>query len=208
MAKRRDTDFAERAGDQTTPAGHRTPPAELGQVEEKAELSRSEIVELARKAEAGDKEAFEKLRANRELTLECFEDLGLTSCLRKIIVQSVCSPTTLYTNYTRIKESDLIAKAVAGPTPTPLEKLLADQVSITWLSLRMREAVLEGATDVSFKQAEWMLRSVESATRRFESAVRTLAQVRRLQLPALLQVNVATQQVVTGISQAAADGQP
>lgn len=78
---------------------------------------------------------------------------------------------------------------LAGPAPTPLERLLVDRVAMTWFQLQMLELV----TPTSGKSDGWALRidrRRDQAHRRFLSSLKALAQVRRLELPAL-QVNVA-----------------
>ena len=73
---------------------------------------------------------------------------------------------------------------LAGPAPTPLERLLAERAGIVWLQLAYADAAAAQARDVSIKQALFALKRQESAHRRFLTALGALAAVRRLLPPA------------------------
>lgn len=86
-------------------------------------------------------------------------------------------------------------QSLLGEDPTPVEKVLVEQVALNWAALRAAESSL-----ANFKEGPitlYMAREarVEKAHSRFLASIRTLAQVRRLQIPAVLQLNVAEKQV-------------
>jgi len=83
---------------------------------------------------------------------------------------------------------------LAGTDPTPLERLLADRIALCWLSLHNAEARFAQTEGLTWKQTESWQRWIDAAHRRYLSAVKTLATVRKLALPAL-QVNIARRQV-------------
>jgi hypothetical protein len=87
-----------------------------------------------------------------------------------------------------------LRKELEGPDPTPIERLLAERAVLCWFVVNLYEALYFQSKDITIRQAEFQLRRVESAHRRFLSAVATLARVRKLALPAL-QVNIGTNQV-------------
>src|SRR5262249_50741233 len=68
---------------------------------------------------------------------------------------------------------------LAGPNPTPLERLLADQGGACWLAAQFGEGAA-ALTPGCREQARYELRRVESAQRRLLAAARTLALVRTL----------------------------
>lgn len=85
---------------------------------------------------------------------------------------------------------------LARPSDGPLEKLLTQQVVLSWLKLAYvewhhRHYLAAGGT---VKECGFWERRLSAAQRRFLRATETLARVRRLQLPAV-QVNIAEQQV-------------
>jgi hypothetical protein len=85
---------------------------------------------------------------------------------------------------------------LAGPDATPLEQLLVDRVVVCWLDCMYADLLkvkrLTGHHSVS--EGEYFSRRAEQAQRQFLKAVRALAMVRRLRVPAI-QVNLANQQV-------------
>src|SRR5437899_2186525 len=79
---------------------------------------------------------------------------------------------------------------LAGPNPTPLERLLAERATNCWLQVYRYELAFEQARDLTIRQAEFHQRKIDGAHRRYLSALKTLATVRKLGLPAV-QINVA-----------------
>jgi hypothetical protein len=81
-----------------------------------------------------------------------------------------------------------------GPDPTPLERLLAERAATCWFLVNWHERTFEDASGLSVAQAEYLQRKIDRAHAGFLSAVRALAQVRKLAVPAL-QMNIARNQV-------------
>ena len=83
------------------------------------------------------------------------------------------------------------------PTASAVERILIDQVVLSWLRLNHTELRYTGATSecTSASQAESWERKLSAAQRRHLRAVESLARVRRLlRLPAI-QLNIGAQQV-------------
>jgi hypothetical protein len=83
---------------------------------------------------------------------------------------------------------------LSGPSPTPLERLLVERVVACWLQVQDADIRYAQLGNVPLSQAEYAQRRMDRAHRRFLSAVKALALVRKLALP-VLQVNIAQQQV-------------
>jgi hypothetical protein len=89
----------------------------------------------------------------------------------------------------------LLKAELAGPDPTPLERLLADRVAACWLQLHYYEAILaQSLGNMTIAQGHYQQRRIDSAHRRYLAAIKTLALVRKLAVP-VLQVNIAKKQV-------------
>jgi hypothetical protein len=85
---------------------------------------------------------------------------------------------------------------LAGPSPTPLGRLLVDRIVTCWLQISDADVRAAQAKDLSPSWAEFYQRRMDRAHRRYLSAIKTLATVRRLVLPVLVgQVNIAGKQV-------------
>lgn len=78
---------------------------------------------------------------------------------------------------------------LAGPEPTPIERLLAERAAYCWLVLWRYEEKLVNAKDLTWKQAEFHQRWIDGAHKRYLSSLRTLATVRKLAVPNI-RVNV------------------
>jgi hypothetical protein len=83
---------------------------------------------------------------------------------------------------------------LAGPNPTAIERLLAERAAICWFLVNRYESVYALAKDLTIRQAEYHQARIDRAHKRFLSALKTLAMVRKLALPAI-QFNVAEQQI-------------
>jgi hypothetical protein len=83
-----------------------------------------------------------------------------------------------------------------GQAPSPLERLLVERILLSWLQVHSGDLELaqyEGSTE----GGTYRQRQVDRGHRRYLHAVRALAQVRRLLVPAL-QVNIGERQVNVG----------
>ncbi len=82
---------------------------------------------------------------------------------------------------------------VAGPLATPLETLLAEQIAMCRFHLYLCEAqVIQNQNKWTVGQGAYQQKRLDRAHHRYLSAIKMLAQVRRLQLPNVqpLQVNI------------------
>jgi len=87
---------------------------------------------------------------------------------------------------------------IAGDNPSPLERLLAERIVITWLQIQLFEGLYasnmsKGATTNA--QGKYEQKRIDQAYKRHLSAIRTLAQIRKLG-PAV-QINIAEKQINT-----------
>ena len=92
------------------------------------------------------------------------------------------------------RKLDLLRDELAGPNPTPLERLLVERIVACWLHLHHLEATYSGKEGMSLALGSYYQRSITSAQKRYLVAIKTLALVRKLAIP-VLQVNIARKQV-------------
>lgn len=112
-----------------------------------------------------------------------------------------------------VQETEEKRRELAGPNPSPLESLLIERILACWLSVAFYEhqaALITKLQDGITPQKSAVLQGrIDTTQRRYLEAIKTLAQVRRLQIPINVQVNVAAaggQQV--NLSGSLAVGQP
>jgi len=85
---------------------------------------------------------------------------------------------------------------VAGETPSPLEQLLAERVVATWLEVQLFSGLYAmGIKGGTLSQDDHRQKRLDRAHRRHLSAIRTLAQIRKIG-PAV-QINIAEKQINT-----------
>jgi hypothetical protein len=147
-----------------------------------------ELQGLSKKAEAGDKEAKRELRAAvRSSSPEVIARISnIASNYRATLARTASGGDELQLEglqayMLRMEES------VAGENPTPLEALLAERVVSCWMLVELMEALTSAwfyrgkEHRVSPQFLLQMVRIQESANRRYLAAIKTLAQVRKLQ---------------------------
>jgi hypothetical protein len=144
---------------------------------------------LSEKAEGGDKSARRELReAVRESAPKIVSrasDIGRRG--RWALIKTIAANDPL-TEEALVARLDLLRAQVAGPSPSPLEDLLAERVCSLWLLIESLELLVsaqlsrdnsEHRVPMSYLRDVWKWQ--ESASRRYLAALKTLAQVRRLQ---------------------------
>jgi hypothetical protein len=156
-----------------------------------------ELQELERRVEAGEEGARGELRrAVRESTpmviARCADVSGKS---RGMLSEAVSGGRPLIKEALEAK-AEVMRLEIAGENPTPLELLLAQDITNLWLVQEMLGAFYAG----QFQRREhkgatvsgiaFLLKMQESAHRRYLAAIRELARVRKLQAGApALQVN-------------------
>ncbi|MDP9356833.1 MAG: hypothetical protein M3R02_16380 [Chloroflexota bacterium] len=147
-------------------------------------------------ANAGDPSALADLRSLLEDHPQLWEGVGnLAREAELTLVRLVAGPNTVTKEALR-RKLDALRQEVAGPAPSPLERLLADRVVLGWLGLAVADGQYHRSLVQGLSQSddEFHQRRVERAQRRYLAAVKALAQVRRLGVPAL-QVNIGDKQI-------------
>ena len=93
------------------------------------------------------------------------------------------------------RKLDALRAELAGPNPTPVERLLVERVVASWLQVQdadVRYAQRQGS--MTLEQGDYYQRRMDRAHKRYLAALRALALVRKLAVP-VLQLNVARRQV-------------
>jgi len=103
------------------------------------------------------------------------------------------------------RKLELMRGELAGSNPTSLERLLVERVVACWLQVQDADVRYgQGQKDCTMKPGEYQQKRQDRAHKRYLSALKTLALVRKLALP-VLQVNIASKQVNVAGTCAAAE---
>jgi hypothetical protein len=93
------------------------------------------------------------------------------------------------------KKMELMRAELLGANPTPVERLLVERIVACWLQVQDADIrAAQGQKDATLRWADFHQRRMDAANKRFLSAVKALALVRKLAVPAL-QINIAKKQV-------------
>jgi hypothetical protein len=134
--------------------------------------------QLVRRANAGDAEALARLRHFLDRNPDLCERFGdLTAYAERLWTGLMAGDDQLVRESVKRHLARLKAE-LAGPSPTALEKLLVDQVVVTWLAAQHGETQAASPGGASLAQAAFRLKRAESAQRRHLAAMKTLALLR------------------------------
>jgi hypothetical protein len=173
---------------------------ELGPGDE-ADGRLSELRELSKKAESGDKDAkMELRRALKESVPEVVARCANTTRVYRLMLAEKSASGDLLAKEAIAEQAARMALQLAGDNPTPLETLLSERVASLWILVELQEALMAayyssggGKTRVSVVLQ--MARIQESTHRRYLAAIKTLAQVQKMRGPSRVQVNIGENQV-------------
>ena len=159
---------------------------------------RSELVDQLRgvveKAQDGDEEALTKVK---EIFREApgmariFADLAGEAERSLVKRLTGGDPVVREALPVRLKT---MRKELAGSDPSVLERLLAERIVACWLQLQHAEIIYaQNLGSMNITQSEYHQRRLDKLHRRYLSAIKALAQIRRMG-PAV-QINIAEKQV-------------
>ena len=149
-----------------------------------------ELETLAEKAEkTGDKEARQELRqALRTSAPEVIARCSNVSKVYRWMLADRIASGDLLEREAIVERAKLLAGEIAGENPTSLEVLLAERIASLWLLVELMEALTSAyfsrSSDYKRPATSYYLQMIkvqESANRRYLAAIKTLAQVRKLQ---------------------------
>jgi hypothetical protein len=164
--------------------------------------STSELIEdkkklmgLIDRAQDGDKDVLPTLRRvlDEEPRIARFVDLARD--VERSLVEKI-SGNDMFTQEAIPHNLEAMRKEIAGENPSPLERLLAERITVCWLELQYFEALYaQNMGDMTLAQGDYHQRRIDKAHRRYLSSIKALAQIRKLG-PAV-QINVAEKQINT-----------
>jgi hypothetical protein len=164
--------------------------------ERRATLAKLE--DLSERAQDGDEEAVLDIRK----ILDSSPDLawrfikGPAKLAESAMIDEITKNKDLASKELLRHQLESMRIEVAGENPSRLERLLAERVVATWLQVQLFEGLYAvGMKNETLSQGDYRQKRLDRAHRRHLSAVRTLAQIRKLG-PAV-QINIAEKQINT-----------
>ena len=164
-----------------------TPPKQDGEDQVLEQLQR-----LVERAEQGDEGVLGELRAALDVNPWVWQRYGdLAKQSQAAWLQLVAGRNLLLLESARRKAEQLRAE-LAGPAPSPLERLLIERIVATWLQVHYSDASYAQLKGTNPAQHTAALQRQNSAQQRYLQAVKSLATVRKLLRPAPTPVEIAT----------------
>lgn len=163
------------------------------EAEEKNQASKN-TASLVKKANNGDKDANDQLwkQLDADGRAEIFvRSLTDTACrVREIKHDSLILRTAFQRKMKQIR------KELGFETASPLERLLIERIVLCWFHLHETEVnyTAKMKESMSLERATYLQKSLDRAETRYQASVKSLAVLRRLQLPAV-QVNIGEKQI-------------
>jgi hypothetical protein len=155
-----------------------------------------EVIALIKRMHKGDKAAEAELVRRMKADNVWAETLAEGASTMRDTWINHCSSED-FTREILTARARSLKRRLIGDDPTALESLLAERIVICKLALDRAETAhissMQGES--SFKKALFYELLMDRAHRRYVHAIRALAQVQRLQLPVVAQLNVAANQV-------------
>lgn len=162
------------------------------------DAERKKVEKLLNRAQNGDKKVLPALREAMNRAPEMYRILGdLSKQVENSVVKNI-SGDDLVTKEAIPRHLSDMKRELAGDDPSPTESLLAERIAACWLQLQYYEAIYaQNLRELSIRQSEFQQKRIDQAHRRYLSAIRTLAQVRKLVKPSVAQINIAEKQINT-----------
>ena len=151
--------------------------------------------DLVLRAEKGDQRALATVRVIFDESPGYWEAFGnLTTMAENVLVKAVAGDAALFQEAIR-RQVETLKADLAGPTPSPLERLLIKRVAVCWLQMHDADARdARRASQLDVARGDYDQRRQDRAHKRYLSAIRTLLQIQRLPITSV-QVNIGAQQV-------------
>ena len=136
--------------------------------------------ELVGRANQGEKLAVTRLRAFLDVNPWLWRRAGdLSAAAERAWIDLVVGADAFKSESVRRRLAEL-KEQLRGPSPTPLESMLVDLVTASWLAVQHADIALASPAGASLGQAAFRLKRAESAQKRFLTVTKTLATLRAL----------------------------
>jgi hypothetical protein len=154
--------------------------------------------DLFKKAEKGNTKAVPEIREVLEGSPDlAWRFMDFATLAERRFIDNMTKDKDLASRETMEFQLAAMREEIAGESPSPLERLLAERIVLTWLQIQLFEGLYASNmfNSMTLAQGSYYQKRLEHTYRRHLSAIRTLAQIRKLG-PAV-QINIAEKQINT-----------
>jgi hypothetical protein len=144
----------------------------------------ADLAQLLKRAEAGDRSVLPQLRRALDGAPDLWRGYGdLAAHAEASLAMLAAGPNLLLAESLKRRLAELKAE-LGGESPSPLEKLLAERITATWLQVNYFDGLVAQAGGAGEARLRALQRQQDAAHRRHLAGVRQMAVVRRLLRPA------------------------
>lgn len=141
--------------------------------------SSSDFKQLVEQANAGDAAALKQLKQLLDENPAVWQRVGdLALHAERVLIDVITGGEKLMSESLKRSLQDLKAQ-LAGPDPSPLERLTVERITSCWLALQHVETMLIKTTPGSH-EAAFLLKRQAQADRAYQAALKSLTTVRQL----------------------------
>jgi hypothetical protein len=153
------------------------------------------LVDLIDRAQEGDEGALPLLRKVLDEVPRVARIIDLARDVERGLVEKM-SGDDVFTQEAIPRNLKAMRREIAGENPSPLERLLAERITVCWLELQYFQTIYtQNLGNLSITQSDYHQRRIDKAHRRYLSSIKVLAQIRKMG-PAV-QINIAEKQINT-----------
>ncbi len=142
-----------------------------------------ELQQLVQRAEKGDASAVPTLRRVLDANPQIWREFGDLSQHAQMALVSLAAGSNLHLRECLARKVIDMQQELAGPSPSPLVRLLAERAAACWVQVAYFDALQAQAQGMSLRQASQLRQQQDSAQRRYLGALRMLGTVQRLLPP-------------------------
>ena len=156
---------------------------------------KKKLMALVDRAQDGDTEVLPVLRKVLDEEPRIAGFVNLARDVERAVVKRIAGDD-VFTQEAMPRNLKAKRKEIAGENPSPLERLLAERITVCWLELQYFEAIhYQNIGKLTITQGDYHQRRIDKAHRRYLSSIKALAQIRKM-VPAV-QINIAEKQINT-----------
>ncbi|GAG50850.1 unnamed protein product, partial [marine sediment metagenome] len=142
--------------------------------------SRQDFDALVKKANEGNEDALAQLRQLLDNHPEIWQSVGdLAAHARMTMIRMISNGNRLLSESLH-RKAEQMERELAGTSPTPLETLAVKRVVATWLELQLTDTIHPRPQGQTLKHERFALDLKRAAQRHFDTAVKSLALVRKM----------------------------
>lgn len=156
-----------------------------------ADTEQEDMALLLERAKKGDRSVLPKLREALDADPRIWQDYGDLAQQSEASLIVLAAGENILLAESLQRKLRVLKEDLGGPSPSPLERLLLERVTATWLQTNYYDGLM--AQTKGTKDAHWKLleRQQDAANRRHQAAIKALATVRKLLTPVLSPIDIA-----------------